>query len=1070
MPSSSSLSTADGRAEFDPWITGVSQHRAGLIADDRRGEGHAVLWQPGRHSLWEAEGSLSEWEAEPAVDSGIFPLEPACPEDEALRVGPGAVVGGSEARGGDHPDDAAGARPGVHALDMAPGRLARAGRCGGADTGTKAWVPWSMPQAPTGPEPPEPPSSRSTSDGGWVAPASAELPQHGGLGGADWFVDLQQDQRNPATVSADAPPLGLAAQGTAQLQWGATAVAPRGSRPGGPRADSNHVHALSPSVHQHAAVRPSDLQELTAIGWPAGSTTSGMQALNDGDGAWSLDGRPARQPSRAVRKPGKPLDIAIRFDFFVESASIVAMLPEDVASFRAQRRIKTSDDCPRPALTFADAGFPAEIANEIAADGFPEPTPIQSQGWPLALRGKDLVGIAATGSGKTLAFMLPALVHARAQPAPSPPGEAGEGPIVLVLAPTRELACQIRDECTRYMRGSKLNCVCLYGGASRRAQVHEVQTLCPHAVIATPGRLLDLLESGITTLARVTYLVLDEADRMLEMGFKHHLDSILAQVRTERQTIMTSATWPEDMVSFARNYLRPNHEEIHIGRTGTASMNIEQRVIACRADNKLPVLEQVLNELKPGQPGRKILVFVRTKRGTEDVARAMRRSGFDAETMHADRSQQERDAVIARFRRESTMLLFATDVAQRGLDIKGVSHVVNFDLPDRLDDYIHRIGRTGRAGESGSAVSFCSDGDALLPSLVALFDESKLPVPTEVRAMAASCFGNARGSGGDGSSYGKGSEHSVNLADLKSELGQLSKLQCHAGGSDSGNGSGTDRAGGNGEVRMLVSNLPTSPGPLQDVQKFIFEKELRKLFAFCGPIDAMGFETTNRLDAVHADGDATCPPHESAHFTGTVWIDFKAAADAAYAKRMYDGYSMISGSPLGTRLHCALVDDSGKQPPLQHPMQQTLGNTTVPPLQEYLQVGFGVSHTVDHTQADPEAEPASSPIAVISTETTNQVAICICSNSTTSATHPTPEHADGGKGQPVDCARMKSLWKDLTGAEQRAAACLGWSQETWEAGAGPTTGVTGWKTMNKLEQMAAAALGYTQESWDAESG
>ena len=134
-----------------------------------------------------------------------------------------------------------------------------------------------------------------------------------------------------------------------------------------------------------------------------------------------------------------------------------------------------------------------------------------------------------------------------------------------------------------------------------------------------------------------------------------------------------------------------------------------------------------------------------------------------------------------------------------------------------------------------------------------------------------------------------------------------------------------------------MSNLPTSPGPLQDVQKFIFEKELRKLFAFCGPIDAMGFETTNRLDAVHPDGDATCPPHESAHFTGTVWIDFKAAADAAYAKRMYDGYSMISGSPLGTRLHCALVDDSGKQPPLQHPMQQTLGNTTVPPLQEYLQ-------------------------------------------------------------------------------------------------------------------------------------
>ena len=963
---------------FDPWLVARA---AGGDADRAGGDEDTVVWRPGQgaksQTLWQ-DATLSEWEAEPAVGSGIFPLESFGQDDDTLQLGVplGSIGSGTHGRDCRAAADNRGAR----ALDMAPGRLGQ--YTGGSDRNPTSWVPWSMPQPPMEPEPPtaagkRPPAgfvststlqTQSQPEGQPESVASLRQQQHEYLGGADWFATLHQDQRPPEE------------HGRATDRWRPTAG----------------EEQLGQQQQQDAAARSnSDYTQQPQF------SAAQMPWSPQEEGAWALDELPSeRQHVRKVLTPGKPKDIPIKFDFFKESASVAAMDADEVAAFRASKRIQTSNGCPRPAVSFADAGFPSDIADALQAAGFPDPTSIQCQGWPLALRGKDMVGIAATGSGKTLAFMLPALVHAQAQPTPSAPGEAGEGPIVLVLAPTRELACQIRDECTTFAKRSSVNCVCVYGGASRRDQVHEVQVLRPHAVIATPGRLLDLLQAGVTTLARVTFLVLDEADRMLDMGFKHHLDSIMSQVRSEHQTIMTSATWPKDMVCFAKNYLRANHEEIHIGQTGTASKDIEQRVIACRADQKETMLEKTLNEIV--QPGRKVLVFVRTKRRTEEVARAMRRAGFDAETMHADRSQQERDAVIARFKRESTMLLFATDVAQRGLDIKGVTHVVNFDLPDRLDDYIHRIGRTGRAGAKGSAVSLCSDGDTLLPALVELLDTAELTVPTEMRAMAAACFGGSYARDGDG--YG-GSEHAVNLDDLKTELGQLAKVQTHAGG-----GPNSER-GGNGGVRMLVSNLPATVGQLQDVQKFIFEKELRKLFAFCGPIAAIGFDTTTTAVA-------------EGQFTGTSMVDFQTPSDAAYAVRMYDGYSMTSGNPLGPRLHCNLA---GAPAPAPAP---TLGHA-VPPLQQYLQVGLAAS--------------------------TGDVSKSTCAD----PSNPIPES---------ECARMKSLWHELTDAEQNAAESLGWSGATWEAGAGPTAGAQGWQTMRILEQMAAAALGYGQQSWDSESG
>jgi hypothetical protein len=418
----------------------------------------------------------------------------------------------------------------------------------------------------------------------------------------------------------------------------------------------------------------------------------------------------------------------------------------------------------------------------------------------------------------------------------------------------------------------------------------------------------------------------------------------------------------------------------------------------------------------------------------------MRRAGFEVETMHSDRSQQERDAVIYKFKRSSTMLLFATDVAQRGLDVKGVSHVVNFDLPDRLDDYIHRVGRTGRAGVSGSALSFCCSGDLILPSLVKLFDEEKLPVPTEVRALSAACFGNSYN---DRSPRARENYNPVNLGDLKSELENLSKeCQTRVNGNNSGH-SAADSS------RMLVGNLPMSSRPFEDVQKFTFEKELRKLFAFCGPIKAIGFETRSL--------------HGADYFAGTVWVDFEKATDAAYAARMYDGYTMTSGSPLGKRLECTLAQNV----PEQHASQRYLCNEPAaadpskpgPPLQEYLHAGIDASNSQHHALVESGAKLQQIPPQ---SDSVIADAVNVSQSATIRQSDVSPTLHD--------CARMKAWWDLLTADEKNAAERLGWSRLTWELGAGPTAGVAGWATLSDLEKLAAATLGYDEQVWDAEGG
>ena len=331
----------------------------------------------------------------------------------------------------------------------------------------------------------------------------------------------------------------------------------------------------------------------------------------------------------------------------------------------------------------------------------------------MALLGRDMIGISATGSGKTLAFLLPAVVHINAQT----PLKPGDGPIALVLAPTRELAVQIKQECDKYSSSAMSNVrnTVIYGGVPKSSQANDLMG-GKEMVIATPGRLIDFLQAdNVTNLRRVTYLVLDEADRMLDMGFEPQLRDIVSQVRPDRQTLMWSATWPLSVQTLAKDFL-VNYYEVHVGsRGGTlhAAVTINQIVEIVDDHSKYERMIHYIAEYCK-ESTQKALIFVETKKACEVLANSLFRiEKMLTRAIHGDKSQQDRDLSIVEFKQNRVKVLVATDVASRGLDIKDVSLVVNFDMPTNIEDYIHRIGRTGRAGASGTAISLYSPTKAV---------------------------------------------------------------------------------------------------------------------------------------------------------------------------------------------------------------------------------------------------------------------------------------------------------------------------------------------------------------------
>mmetsp|Transcript_41802 Transcript_41802/g.75896 ORF Transcript_41802/g.75896 Transcript_41802/m.75896 type:complete len:495 (-) Transcript_41802:133-1617(-) len=435
-------------------------------------------------------------------------------------------------------------------------------------------------------------------------------------------------------------------------------------------------------------------------------------------------------------------------DFYQEHPLVTQMTQEGAEQLRASKNISIveGENVPKPVRNFEEASFPEYVLQEVARAGFKEPTPIQIQGWPIALAGRDMVGIAETGSGKTLAFLLPAIVHINAQPYLS----RGDGPIVLVMAPTRELACQIQEEANRFGKSSKIKNTCCYGGVPKADQAKDLREGV-EIVIATPGRFIDFLSQDTTNCKRVTYLVLDEADRMLDMGFEPQVRKIAGQCRPDRQTLMWSATWPKEIQKLARDLCKEKPVHINVGSLSLRTAHtIRQYVEVVQHQDKKGRLKRLLEKVMDGS---RILIFASTKRDADDLTREMRLDGMPALCMHGDKKQEERDWVLDEFKKGKSPILVATDVASRGIDVKDIKYVINYDFPGQIEDYIHRVGRTGRAGATGSAYTFfTSDKFRHAKDLVRVLKEANQPVPAELEKLASDS-GSGSGGGRDERRY-----------------------------------------------------------------------------------------------------------------------------------------------------------------------------------------------------------------------------------------------------------------------------------------------------------------------------
>ncbi|KAJ8263952.1 hypothetical protein GJAV_G00143460 [Gymnothorax javanicus] len=491
-------------------------------------------------------------------------------------------------------------------------------------------------------------------------------------------------------------------------------------------------------------------------------------------------------PGDRLRKKKWDLDELPKFEknFYTEHPELQRMTQYDIEDFRRKKEITVrGTGCPKPVTNFHQAQFPQYVMDVLMEQNFKEPTAIQSQGFPLALSGRDMVGIAQTGSGKTLAYLLPAIVHINHQPYL----ERGDGPICLVVAPTRELAQQVQQVAYDYGKSSRIKSTCVYGGAPKGPQIRDLERgveIC----IATPGRLIDFLEAGKTNLRRCTYLVLDEADRMLDMGFEPQIRKIVDQIRPDRQTLMWSATWPKEVRQLAEDFLR-DYVQINIGALElSANHNILQIVDVCMESEKDNKLIQLMEEIM-AEKENKTIIFVETKKRCDELTRRMRRDGWPAMCIHGDKSQPERDWVLTEFRSGKAPILIATDVASRGLDVEDVKFVINYDYPNSSEDYVHRIGRTARSTNKGTAYTFFTPGNLRQArDLVRVLEEARQAINPKLLQLVDS----GRGGGGGRSRYRPTGSSSNNPNLMYQE--ECDRRMRGVGGKDSRDG----RGGGGG--------------------------------------------------------------------------------------------------------------------------------------------------------------------------------------------------------------------------------------------------------------------------------
>nr|CAD7412120.1 unnamed protein product [Timema poppensis] len=439
----------------------------------------------------------------------------------------------------------------------------------------------------------------------------------------------------------------------------------------------------------------------------------------------------------------------------VEGEMMTARMEEDIVHIEKTMKVVvvlgmmevTGENKPEPIETFEAAGLRQFVLDNVKKSGYLKPTPVQRYALPIVMAGRDLMACAQTGSGKTAAFLLPIVHVLLSDPHDMVIDSEGVEPHAIIISPTRELTIQIHEQARKFSHGSIVRAVVAYGGT---AAFHQAKTLMAgcHILVATPGRLMDYVNRGRVRFSSLRFMVLDEADRMLDMGFMPEVERMMnhpTMVPTgQRQTLMFSATFPEDIQRLAAKFLE-NYLFLAVGIVGGACADVEQRFYQLTKFEKRPKLVELLQE----EGINKTLVFVETKRTADFIASYLSENNFPTTSIHGDRLQREREEALSDFKSGRRGVLVATAVAARGLDIKNVAHVVNFDLPKSIDEYVHRIGRTGRVGNRGKATSFYNQeqDSPLARDLVKILKQAGQEIPD---------FLESDSSGGGGGQYTRG--------------------------------------------------------------------------------------------------------------------------------------------------------------------------------------------------------------------------------------------------------------------------------------------------------------------------
>ncbi|XP_074528409.1 putative ATP-dependent RNA helicase DDX46 isoform X1 [Halichoeres trimaculatus] len=424
-----------------------------------------------------------------------------------------------------------------------------------------------------------------------------------------------------------------------------------------------------------------------------------------------------------------------RKNFYVEVPELARMSQEDVNAYRLELEGITvkGKGCPKPIKTWVQCGVSMKILSAMKKHSYEKPTPIQAQAIPAIMSGRDLIGIAKTGSGKTIAFLLPMFRHIMDQR----PLEESEGPISVIMTPTRELALQITKECKKFSKPLGLRVVCVYGGTGISEQIAELKRGA-EIIVCTPGRMIDMLgaNSGrVTNLRRVTYVVLDEADRMFDMGFEPQVMRIVDNVRPDRQTVMFSATFPRAMEALARRILS-KPLEVQVGGRSVVCSDVEQHVLVIDEDKKFLKLLEILGHY---QEKGSVIIFVDKQEHADGLLKDLMKASYPCMSLHGGIDQYDRDSIINDFKNGACRLMVATSVAARGLDVKQLILVVNYNCPNHYEDYVHRAGRTGRAGNKGYAYTFITEDQVRYAGdIIKALELSGAPVPSELEQLWAS--------------------------------------------------------------------------------------------------------------------------------------------------------------------------------------------------------------------------------------------------------------------------------------------------------------------------------------------